>query len=96
MFNTVSSFEKIYDILPSSLDDGKISHIQRCVYVWNILSIFSISISILSLCLVTDYMIVSILSFMVFSTAFIYSVYNFIQTRWYLQQILILKSLTEV
>lgn len=97
---TTSSFEDIYEVLPTSLDDNKMKHVQECVCIWLAVSIISsvpMVVSLYSMFIVTSFLSVTVVSilFTIFSTVFTFSVYNFVLTHRYLLQLSILKSLTE-
>ncbi|MDD4930918.1 MAG: hypothetical protein PHG66_02030 [Candidatus Colwellbacteria bacterium] len=97
---TTSSFENIYDVLPTSLDDDKIKRVRDCVCIWLVVSIISagpIAVSLYSMFVIDTFLSITILSILIvmFGTIFTFSVYNFVLTQRYLLQLSILKSLTE-
>ena len=90
---TASSFENIYDVLPTSIDDCKIKHIEDCVCIWLVVSILSIgpvAVSLYSMFIIKTFVSVTVVSIL-----FTISIYNFVLTYRYLLQLSILKSLTE-
>lgn len=97
---TTSTFENIYEILPTSLDDDKIKHVQDCVCIWLAISILSAGpmvVSLYSMFIVESFLPITVVSilFTIFSTVLTFSMYNFVLTHRYLLQLSILKSLTD-
>jgi hypothetical protein len=97
---TTSSFESIYEILPSSVDDVKIGKVSECILIWFTISFVCIgplSLSIYSIFVLDRFLplLVVYCIFLFFFIIFICSIYNLVLIRRYKIQLDKLKSLLE-
>jgi len=97
---TPSSFESIYEILPSSLNEVKIRKVSECIIIWFTISFVCIGplfLSVYSMFLLDKFLslLVVYVIFLFFSIIFVCSIYNLVLTIRYKSQLDILKSLLD-
>lgn len=96
-----SSFESVYEILPTTIDDNKLQHIKDCVCLWLVYSIISLctmctcTIPIMFYTLTIQSVIFLSILFTIFGILFTYSLHNFILLHRYFIDLKTLKSLSQ-